>query len=137
MYSLYWLKEQITKVHNPTWDKETVLSMSVLVRLKPGSLSARTFIVFLPMNSRASRPPVKTLLPCQWDNCTRLGFHVLLFLGSQHLLDCTIFKYEKQYKVTVFSHQEIYHPFNPIFFSVEERMSYNFVGHAMLLNKDA
>lgn len=62
----HWLKEKLAKNHNPTWDNETVLSMSVLVRLKPGSLSARTFMVFLPMNSNASSPPVKTLLPCRW-----------------------------------------------------------------------
>lgn len=65
IYLFYRLKENVAKVYNPTCDKETVLSMSVLVRLKPGSLSARTFMVFLPINSKASRPPVKTLLPCR------------------------------------------------------------------------
>lgn len=36
-----------------------------LVFLKPGSPSAITSIVFFPMNSRASRPPVITVFPCE------------------------------------------------------------------------
>lgn len=97
-------KKNLQKKHNPTWDNETVLSMSVLVRLKPGSLSARTFMVFLPMNSRASSPPVNTLLPCRWGegDCMRFDFYILLLRGSQQLPEDSVFKYWYQYDVIIF-----------------------------------
>lgn len=73
-FDFFWVKGggKITYGPSFTWDKETVRSISVLVRLNPGSLSARTIMVFLPMNSKASRPPVKTLLPCKWGKHVRL-----------------------------------------------------------------
>lgn len=45
-----------------------VFCMRSLVLLKPGSLSAKTVIVFLPMNSKASRPPLITDLPFSGAN---------------------------------------------------------------------
>lgn len=48
-----------------TWDRVEFLFIRPLVFLKPGSPSAITSMVFLPMNSRASRPPVITVFP--WE----------------------------------------------------------------------
>lgn len=50
-----------------TWLRDAVFSIRVLVFLKPGSLSARTFMVFFPMNSRASSPPLMTDLPLKTE----------------------------------------------------------------------
>lgn len=47
------------------WLSDAVFCIRVLVFLKPGSLSARTVMVFFPMNSRASKPPLITDLP--WE----------------------------------------------------------------------
>ena len=48
-----------------TCERVDVLIIRPLVFLNPGSPSAITSIVFLPMNSRASKPPVMTVLPCR------------------------------------------------------------------------
>lgn len=52
-----------------TWDSVEFLIISPLVFLNPGSPSAITSIVFFPINSRASRPPVITVLPWEENRC--------------------------------------------------------------------
>lgn len=47
--------------------------ISPFVFLNPGSPSAMTSMVFFPMNSRASNPPVITVFP--WEECSRFNQH--------------------------------------------------------------
>lgn len=83
----------------PTWDSVEFLIISPLVFLNPGSPSAITSIVFFPINSRASSPPVITVLP--WDES--LCFQTLCHTHGWYIFKLNSSAYEKVFKVDQFS----------------------------------